>query len=165
VTSIVDIASSEELALFNPAFLSRLLHRTVSEFQKTTPGAMSISLMFLAVPVALHKPTREDLPVNAAARMQQWIRQHPRHMARLSERVLSLRPFTGIAIRFGLVHGVLVADGPLVAAGSVRRKPRRFSGMETIEVDECLRAAGFLGRWFARQPDAATLLAWWGLRP
>jgi hypothetical protein len=165
VTSVVDIASSDEIALFNPAFVARLLHRSASDLEQAGGTGMSISLMFLAVPLVLHKPTRDDLPSNAASQMQQWIREHPRHMAGLTDRVLSLRPFTGIAVRFGLAHGLLAADGPLVRAGSVRRKPPGFNAMETDEVDQCLRTAGFIGRWFARQPDAATLLAWWGLRP
>ena len=35
----------------------------------------------------------------------------------------------------------------------------------SAEVDACIDKAGFLGRWFAEQPDALTVLALWGLRP
>lgn len=165
MTSVIDVASSEEVALFNPGFLARLLHRTLTEFQGTTPGGMSVALVFLAIPLVLHKPTRDDLPRNSAAQMQRWIRENPRHLVGLPERVIRVRPFTGFAIRFGLVHGVLTAEGSVMSAGEFRRRPPGFAALETTEVDECLRAAGFLGRWFARQADAATVLAWWGLRP
>lgn len=155
----------EEVALFNPAFLARLLHGTTHECERTSGHGFPVPLAFLSVPIVLHKPTRDDLPRTAAALMQKWIREHPRHMARLSSRVLGLRPFTGTAIRFGIEHGVLVSQDGLLRAGNLLRRPRNVSTFETIEIEECMKAAQLLGRWFARQPDAATALAWWGLAP
>lgn len=165
MTDLAEIGSAEEVALFNPAFLARLLHGTTNEHERASGKGLAVPLSFLAPPLALHKPTREDLPGTAAALMQKWIREHPRHMARLSSRVIGLRPFTGIAIRFGIAHGVLVSDNGLLRAGTLQRRPRNFGSFETPEIEDCLKAARLLGRWFARQPDAATTLAWWGLAP
>ena len=40
-----------------------------------------------------------------------------------------------------------------------KRRSANFRANESAEVEGCLSAASFLGRWFSRQPDAATLLA------
>ena len=161
----MDVGSSEEVALFNPAFLTRLLHAAASDYEKAVERAMPVALAFLAVPLVLHKPTRDDLPTHASSQMQAWIREHPRHMARLDARVVAMRPFIGVAVRFGLQHGVLTSADGRLGAGTVKRRPRGHAELESAEVQTCLRAAGFLGRWFARQPDTATLLALWGLQP
>jgi hypothetical protein len=79
--------------------------------------------------------------------------------------VIGMRSFVGLAIRFGLHHGVLTSGDARIGAGSVKRRPRGYNESESVEVQDCLRTAKLLGRWFARQPDAATLLAVWGLRP
>lgn len=165
MTSIVDVGSSEEVALFNPAYLARLLHAAANDYEKAVERAMPVEYAFLAVPLVLHKPTRDDLPTNASAQMHAWIREHPRHMARLDRRVVCMLPFVGMAVRFGLQHGVLTSADGRIGAGSVRRRPRGYAEFESTEVQTCLRVAGFLGRWFARQPDNATVLALWGLRP
>jgi hypothetical protein len=165
VTNILDIGSSEELALFNPAFLARVLRDAVSDYGSESRQNMPVPVAFLLVPLALHKPTRDDLPTHASSQMQMWIREHPRHMAQLGTRVVGMRSFVGVAIRFGIHHGVLTSEDGRIGAGSVKRRPRGYNESESIEVRECLRAAKFLGRWFARQPDVATLLALWGLRP
>lgn len=165
MTSILDVGSSEEVALFNPAFLARLLYAAASDYERAAERAMPVASAFLAVPLVLHKPTRDDLPTHASSQMQAWIREHPRHMVRLDTRVVGMRPFVGVAVRFGVRHGVLTsADGGL-GAGRVKRRPRGHTELESAEVQTCLRVASFLGRWFARQPDTATLLALWGLQP
>lgn len=165
MTSILDIGSSEEVALFNPAFLTRLLHAAASDYAGYGQRWMPAHLGFLLVPLVLHKPTREDLPGLASAQMQKWIREHPRHLVHLEARVVSMRAFVGLAMGFGLRRGVLVSADGLLGPGSVKRRPAGYAEAESDEVRDCVRVAHFLGRWFARQPDSATLLAMWGLRP
>ena len=158
-----EAGSHEEIALFNPAFLARILHGAVDDYVKAAGRSMPIPLAFLVTPLVLHKETRSDLPRSAASQMQNWIRENPRYAAHVTSRVVGLRVFTGVALRFGLTHGVLLADDGLLAAGSLRRRPSGFGLQETVEIEECLKAGRLVGRWFARQPDTATLLAWWGL--
>lgn len=165
MTSILDVGSSEEVALFNPAFLTRLLRSAVNDYQRAQARDMPVPLAFLLIPLVLHKPTRHDLPTHASSQMQTWIREHPRHLAQLDVRVRGMRPFIGLAVGFGLQHGVLTSADGAIGAGTVKRRPRGHAELESSEVDDCLRVASFLGRWFARQPDTATLLALWGLQP
>lgn len=165
MTGILDVGSSEEIALFNPAFVARLLHAVVNEYEAAATRDMPVPLAFLAIPLVLHKPTRDDLPAHASSQMQTWIREHPRHLVELDGRVHRMRSFIGLAVRFGVQHGVLTSAAGGIGVGTVKRRPRGHAELESAEVGGCLRAASFLGRWFARQPDTATLLALWGLQP
>lgn len=165
MTSLLDIGSSEEVALFNSAFLARVLHAAVVDYGRDSERYMPTSLAFLLMPLVLHKPTRDDLPTTASAQMQKWIREHPRHLAQLETRVIGIRSFVGLAINFGLRHGVLTSADGRLGPGLVKRRPRGFGDAESSEVQECLQVSRFLGRWFTRQTDSATLLALWGLRP
>lgn len=162
---ISELGSSEEVALFNPAFLARLLRAAIASHERDAASGMPVALAFLVLPLVLHKPTREDLPAKASSQMQKWIREHPRHLATLDGHVLGMRPFVSAAIRFGLRHGVLTTSSGTLGAGELQRRSPRLAAAETSEIDDCVRVSSFLGRWFARQPDAATLLALWGLKP
>ena len=160
--SIAEIASSEQIALYNQAFVAVVIRSGVAGYSKSGRN-MPPELAFLLVPLALHLPTRESLPIHSSTQMQKWIREHPLHLVKLEIRVLAMKQFVGAGLRFGTRHGVIRSVDGQLAAGGLRRKPRDFS--QSKEVRDCVQKASFLGRWFARQPDEATLLAMWGLRP
>lgn len=154
----------EELALFNPAFIALLAHAAANEYEeRSRGGSLSTVLVYLVAPLALHGPTRRTLPRNVRAQMGEWIRAHPAAVAGLDARARALRPLVSEGLRLALGHGLIAAGDGAIRA---RRLPRRPRGMaRTDEVDECIKKAGFLGRWFSEQPDATTTLALWGLRP
>jgi len=163
--SISQFASSEEIALFNPAFLSVLTYDATSDFQKSASNPLPVVLPYLILPLALHRPTREDLPSTVAAQMQNWIQEHPRHLVDLDRRVVGLKPFVSASLRLALTHGVLTTERGRLMTGRLARRRRGAPETESDEVAACRRTARFCGRWFARQPDVGTLLALWGLRP
>lgn len=165
MSTLSEISASDEMALFNPAFLAILLHAAISEHEKVAGRGIEVHLPFLLVPLALHQPTRMDLPSKSTAQMQKWIRENPRHISGLHKRAVSLRPFVAIAIRFASLRGVIRVEGTLLREGALKRRPRGYADQETDDARACQKAARFLGRWFGRQPDPATLLAIWGLRP
>jgi hypothetical protein len=153
----------EEEALFNPAFLSLLVHAAAGEHSRRSIGrALPVVLAYLVVPLALHGPTRRSLPTNVRAQMGEWIRVHPEAVLGLADRARALRPLVSAGVRLGLVHGVLRAGDRGIDAGAPRRRPQGM--VRSTEVDACIAKAGFLGRWFAEQPDSTTTMALWGLR-
>lgn len=153
----------EEEALFNPAFLALVLHRVAKEHEQRGGLAMPVVLAYLVPPLALHRATREALPGVATSQMGEWIRSNPLLITTLAERARSLRPLVSSALCMGLRHGALVTDGSNVRAGHLKRRTPGFPSSQ--DAADCLTAAGFLGRWFAEQPDPVTVLALWGLRP
>ena len=153
----------EEAALFNPAFIALLSHRAAGDHERRSRGRpLPVVLAYLVVPLTLHGPTRRSLPANVTAQMGEWIRAHPEASAGLGERASSLRPLVSDGLRLALNRGLLISNSGALRASRLARRPRGMA--RTDEVDECIARAGFLGRWFSEQPDAATTLALWGLR-
>lgn len=153
----------EEEALFNPAFLALVIHRAVKEHEQRGGRGMSAVLSYLVPPLALHRATREGLPSVATSQMGEWIRANPLLIATLADRARALRPLVSSALCIALRYGALTSEGDRLFAGQLKRRTRDFPSSQDAE--DCLRAAGFLGRWFAEQPDPVTVLALWGLRP
>jgi hypothetical protein len=163
-TVVADTRPVEEVALFNAAFLALLVRRAADEHERRSGRRpLPMMLAYLVAPLALHGPTRRQLPSNVATQMGEWIRAHPDAAAGLGERARALRPLVSAGLRLGLAHGLLTAEGGSVRACALPRRPRGMA--RSAEVDECINKAGFLGRWFSEQSDAVTTLALWGLRP
>lgn len=157
-------ADSETSTLFNPAFCAVLLNRACAEYQSKAKSAMPITFAFLILPSALHKPTREALPGTTAAAMRGWLRDNPILLVDFAERVQAFRPFTATAITYGLRSAALIGSPGSIGAGNLKRRPRTLSPTE--DWSACVKAAEFLGRWFAGASiDEATMLAHWGVKP
>jgi len=153
----------EEEALFNAAFVSVLLFEAVRQYyDRSGKRPMPVILPYLLAPLALHRPTRDRLPSRINAQMGEWVRAHPEVLMDLGERARSLRPVVSVGICFGLRHGVLQNIDGAIRAGQTLRRPRGMA--RSADVDSCITSAGFLGRWFAHQGDAITVLAIWGIR-
>ena len=162
--AVVDTRPVEELALFNAAFLALLVRRAADEHERRSGGrALPTMLAYLALPLALHGPTRRQLPSNVTAQMGEWIRAHPDAAAGLGDRSRALLPLVSAGLRLGLAQGLLSAEAGTLRASALPRRPRGMA--RSAEVDECIDKAGFLGRWFSEQVDPVTTLALWGLRP
>lgn len=164
ITTPVPSLDSETSTLFNPAFCATLLNKATTGHQSKVNTAMPITFAFLILPSALHKPTREALPSTTAASMWSWLRTNPILLMDFPDRVRSFRPFTSAAVTYGLRHGVLTGSVGVLAAGSIRRRPRTLRPTEDWLA--CMKAAEFLGKWFGgTDVDEATTLAQWGVRP
>jgi hypothetical protein len=158
------VSDSETTTLFNPAFCAVLLNRASRAYAAKAGEAMPIAYAFLVLPSALHKPTRDALPSTTAASMWGWVRAHPVLLMDFADRARTLRAFTGAAITYGLVHGVLTGSLGSITAGTTNRRPRTL--YPTQDWTACVKAAEFLGRWFGgHDADEATTLAQWGVRP
>jgi hypothetical protein len=154
----------EELALFNPAFIAVLLHNSTRGYtRRTSSKPFPVAFAYLVTPLALHQPTRQQLPITVATQMAVWTQGNPLLLADLPSRVRALRPLVSDACCLALRHGVLTSDSDGLLPSRLRRRIKAVS--LTRDGEDCLAHGSFLGRWFAGQPDVATALAMWGLRP
>lgn len=155
----------EEANLLNPAFLALLLHRTVAAYADEERPALPFILSTLVCPLVLHKRTREALPKKKTSSLLVWVNAEPSIRASLPQRVRALLPHTREAIIFAVQRGALViqrdslAGGPgAVASGTAIRR-------SSAEIDECIRKAELVGRWFAHAGTPEAILAVLGLEP
>ena len=86
--------------LFNPAFCALLLREAVRGFAEVSPSGMPHPLVFLLLPIVLHKATRESLPGSITTKMHPWLQEHQGspglvsvNAARLSCRI-PVKPFS-----------------------------------------------------------------------
>ena len=156
----------EEAYLLNPAFSAINLTAALGGYESVTTTGMPFPLSFMVLPVVLHRPTREALPISTRTSMPAWLLRHADARVFFFERVTSLRPYTREALHFGLRHGLFATDegGSLRALPTPTRVDSMLNKM-TGEIRECTLKARFVGKWLASTGNTATAMALWGIRP
>jgi Family of unknown function (DUF6521) len=161
-----DERSPEEANLLNPAFLAILIDSAAAGYRELAGAGLTWPLIFLALPAVLHKRTREALPRDVRGSMAGWVRSHPLEVEEIAERAPALRTTISDALVFGIAHGTIVRDGPLLLPGRrARRRPGESRREPTEDFASCATRARFFGRWCAVSGTPATVFALWGLQP
>lgn len=155
---------SVEIAyLLNPAFCGRLLYATILHYQKEKGEDMPFPLVFLVLPLVLHKETR--LSINSRTQLLVWVKRHPELMVSYPQRAKSLVTITNEAVEF------LLQSNAITITNSGHLSPNIIRGMKSTtkfadeEVTECLKKCEHIARWFARAGKTATIYAALGVRP
>jgi len=159
----------EERNLLNPAFCATLIWHAAkgaSENSNALRASLSFNEAFLILPLVLHQNTRESLPLRVSSSFPVWISANPLIVASLPERAKSLVPYTKEAIAFGSGGGIFRIEGQEIHivsehASSIRATMRRTSA----EVQQCMKKAEFLGKWFAYTGSQETIFTLLGVRP
>ncbi len=155
-------APPEEAALFNPAFLGLLLAVAAEDYEATANAPMPLALAFLIPPMALHADTRAALPGNVRKRLSAWLLGEPVIQAGFAERAQAMVPLVREGLRYALRAGVIEIAGGAISS---RIKVQAGNDLGTDDARACAKAAAFVGRWFARTGDSATIFTLWGVRP
>lgn len=151
----------EEVALFNPAFVGRLLIEGVRAAGTRDSATLPVALTFLLIPMSLHPGIREALPRTIRTSFPGWITAHQELTIEFGDRAAALVPYTKEGLRLALSHEALRLEGSNLAPGRRIRFPRP----DTDDLDACLHAANFLGRWFTKSGSTASIFALLGVRP
>lgn len=157
----------EEANLFNPAFCTTLIAKTVDEHRKKVDRPLPFSLCFIVLPIILHQGTRSALPGTIMTSMLSWVQDHRNQLVGFAQRVERIRPITRETLLFGLQHQVLSLNGNGdVELGSKHRSAtEKRTELFTDEARDCVDRAGFVGRWFATAGTTATIYAAWSVTP
>jgi hypothetical protein len=156
---------SEEARNLNPAFCGELMVRAVSDYRKIKPQPFSFALSFLILPIVLHKATRDILPGRASTAFVGWLADNGPFLAQLPDRVTRLVPVSREALLFLVQHNALrIEDGGLVPGAKPLKLSEKLS-QTTDDVAEARGAAALLGRWFANQGTATSILQGLGVSP
>jgi hypothetical protein len=154
----------EVARLLNPAFCAIMIHESISGYKQENNTGMPFALSFLILPLVLHKPTREILPRDIRTKLHNWIHQNQDILVGLDTRIQQLVPYTREAIYIGLQSKILlVSENGFI--DSVACGYEQLGWMSTSEPAMCKKKANFIGRWFSRVGDTATIFAILGVRP
>ncbi|WP_376760901.1 three component ABC system middle component [Archangium violaceum] len=153
----------EIAALLNPAFCALVLREAVKSFTAEADTSMPFPLIAFILPLSLHAPTRQVLPSTIRTKMHVWMQEYPEARIQFAPRARGLLPYAREALLFAAVRGVLTfdAEGNIAVGKRLRAPPWE----RHAEPAECLRAAGFVGRWLARAGEVQSIFIMWGVRP
>ena len=157
--------SPEQARLFNPAFVGVMLWSCAQGYASVHERRLPYALTFIAVPIALHKVTREALPKSIRTSMLSWLQNNPRALVGFADRASVLVPLVKEGILFASHCRMLRFDGTRLAAADRPRSLTRFEREATNEVKDCFRKANFIGKWLAGSGDYTTAMAHWGVAP
>jgi hypothetical protein len=150
----------EQRTLLNPAFLAVLVTEAARGYVEERRSPLPFALVFLAVPVIVHEPTRESLPTISTS-MFAWLQRHPQARVHIPPLAVQFVSPVREAVRLGARHGALAFTARGALEPAALSKPAR--GAQTGDLLRCRSRAHFVGRWMARAGDPGTVLSAWGL--
>jgi Family of unknown function (DUF6521) len=151
--------------LLNPAFCGEVVRRTVISFNENEKGlAMPFTLLFLILPIVLHKRTREKMPLRSTTYFHSWVEENEPVFIGFADRARQMMPFTREAISFLMLHGALTVDeeGNAYAARYKKITPK---GENTAEINEIYKKAELLGKWLRLTGNTQTIFMFLKIRP
>jgi len=160
-----DIRSKEERTLLNPAFCATLLWSAATG-HKLFNSLLSVEETFLVLPLVLPEITRQSLPRDMRTSVPIWIEKNPIEQQKIAKRARATVPFTKAALLFAGVHGLLQFNGhDVVPSEQWSKGIKKLLPRTSDEVRLCTAKAEFVGKWFAKTGNSATVLALMGVRP
>ncbi len=155
----------EQARLLNPAFLAALIWSCTEGYCSINEQGIPYPLLFIAMPVVLHKSTRTSLPRAISTSLAAWIGDNPSVHIHFLERATSLVPFIKEGVIFGVNGQLLNMSSSLILPRQPQIPRTRFLRESSDEVRDCMEKAKFVGRWFASSRDYTTVMALWGVMP
>ncbi|NCB42203.1 MAG: hypothetical protein EOM59_06245 [Clostridia bacterium] len=148
--------------LLNPAFCSAVLYHTILEYQKRTNRGFPFTLVYLILPIVLHRSTREL--VTSKTNMVVWIQRYPEVLVTFPNRAKSLVPYANETIEYLLQTKVVeIVNGEINIAKTLSKT--KIESITDKEIRECFNRAGHVGRWFAQMGAEENIYAAWGVKP
>lgn len=160
--------ASDEARLFNPAFCGVILFEAITSFTKLSEGGMPFPAAFLVLPLVLPKATRAALPKRLAPGngLASWTIENPQLRIGFQERVRVLVPVTQEALCWLFRHAALqvLAEANLLPQAKCIG-PTKDWAADSEEIEECMVAARFVGRWLASSGPPHNTFALLGVKP
>jgi hypothetical protein len=154
---------AEVAHLLNPAFCSRLLYGTIRSYNDEVQRGLPFSLVYLVLPLLLHKATRQS--INSRTQFLIWQQRNEHLLVYFAERAEQLVQITNEAMEFLLHTGYISVNqsGELMATPTKRALHKTKFADE--EIKECITKSEHIAKWFARAGKAETIYITLGVRP
>lgn len=158
-----NMRTHEVAFLLNPAFCGRVLYSTIKTYTEKTSRAFPFPLIYLILPLVLHKETRGE--INSRIQFHLWVQQNPHLLVDFPKRSRDLIPITNESVEFLLQTGkiLLTANGEL----DISPTSKTLSKTKYVddEISECLTKGEHIARWFATAGKVETIYIGLGVRP
>lgn len=158
--------AQDEANLLNPAFCCAVIASAVGFYNGRELKAMPLPLVFMVLPLVLHKTTREALPGSTRTSMVVWLHNNGSAKLLFHERLMALKPYTQEAIRFGFALELLsFGENGEVRAKTTQADVNRYLELLTDDARDCVLKSKFLGKWFESAGNPNSIMSLWGIRP
>ncbi|MHB1697448.1 MAG: three component ABC system middle component [bacterium] len=160
--------SAEEANLLNPPFVGGICFEVIKGYCDKTKKDAPYILPFLAIPLVLHKNTRDSLPATVRATFGSWALSPEGTLAKMkyAAHAKSLVPIVKEAVSYMLKNKSLsiTQDGNFELGDNDKLSKQTPSDF-TDEVKDCFKRATFCGKWFACAGKIETVMALLGVKP
>jgi hypothetical protein len=155
--------TKEVAYLLNPAFCSRILYGAVKKYNEISNRAFPFPLIYLVLPLVLHKNTRRL--INSKTAMLVWVKKYPELFIGFAQRASDLVEITNEAVELLLQSGLLQLKNE--AGLQVNKTIRAMSKTKFTddEIKECVNKSEHVGKWFAVVGSTETIYISLGVRP
>ena len=124
--------------LLNPAFCGRILYSTIRTYNEKTNRAFPFPLIYLVLPLVLHKETRMN--INSRTQLLVWVQRYPQLLIDFPKRARELE---------------------------ISSTSRILSKTKFVdeEISDCLKKGEHIAKWFALAGKVETIYIELGVRP
>lgn len=149
--------------LLNPAFVSLVLAKAVTSYEKEKPAGMPFIYAPVVSTISLYPMARSSLTMNTRTKFAVWIDRNPQIQIALAPRMAGMMAIVNEAILFGLHYKILEFNEGNLRIGS--EKADRKIESASADIKEIEKSASYLGRWLAGMNSPATVCAMLGVTP
>lgn len=164
--SLREILTQEEINLYNPAYTGFLFLASLRAYCEVNAQGMHCALPYVVVPMALSPRIADSLPATYRTPIASWVAQQGGELSDFSAMATACIPIVNAATLFMLDRKViqLTQDAYyLVAQDDLARTSSLFNKSDSMK--KALKAANFIGKWFAHSSTVETIYAQLGVRP
>jgi len=149
--------------LLNPAFCARLLYGTISTYNIETQHGFPFPLIYLILPLLLHKHTREK--ISSRTQLLVWIQRNEKLLVTFAERAKQLVPITNEALEW-LMQCEIIIIGTAAELEVVHAKQSLSkTAFADDEMKSCINKSEHVAKWFAKAGKVETIFYGLGVRP
>ncbi len=153
---------AEVINNLNPAFCGEILRRSLFKYQTISKDYMPITLVYLVLPVVLHKDTRKAIG-NTRKEMHPWLQENPQIKVDFAKRVKGFENITNETLTFLYIDLSVTVYTRCVETKNYKPKP--LNSFSNEEIKDCMKKAERVGQWFARAGAPSNIYIMWGVRP
>ena len=155
--------TKEVAYLLNPAFCGRILYGTVKKYNEISNRLFPFPLIYLVLPLVLHKNTRRA--INSRTAMLVWIQKYPELLIGFAERASDLVEITNVAVELLLQSELLQLTNEAGLQVNKTKKAMSKTRFIDAEIKECINKSEQVGKWFAMAGNMETIYISLGVRP
>lgn len=150
--------------LLNPAFCGELIRRCAESYYEEVNKPFPYALLFIMLPIVLHKNTRDSLPKSSRKSLHEWLEENQSIKIGFAERCQQMIPFVKEALMFLLQNNAIRLD----ENGNIfvqKFQKKTLNETYATEINECHRKSKLIGKLFAKSEKLETIYSLFGVKP